>query len=63
MNSSHFQQNLIEHAIYELPTPLKIDVVFMNRLSNEKMRANILKEGVVIYEQKESDKEVYYLHS
>lgn len=51
INSSHSQQNLIEHAIDELPTPLKIDVVFMNRLSNEKLRANIVKEGVVIYEQ------------
>lgn len=48
---SHTEQNLIEHAINELPTPLKIDVVFMNRLKKEKLISNIIKEGVVIYEQ------------
>jgi len=51
INSSHSQQNLMEQSIYELATPLKIDVVFMNRLSKEKMILNIQKEGVVIYEQ------------
>ncbi|QQK78153.1 nucleotidyltransferase domain-containing protein [Salicibibacter cibarius] len=48
-NSSHSQQNLMEQSIYELPTLLKIDVVFMSRLSKEKMISNILKEGAVIY--------------
>ena len=48
---SHTEQNLIEHAINELPTPLKIDVVFMDRLKKEKLISNIIKEGVVIYEQ------------
>ncbi|MBB6450053.1 hypothetical protein HNR44_002031 [Geomicrobium halophilum] len=51
INSSHSQQNLMEQSIYELPTPLKIDVVFISRLSKEKMISNILKESVVIYEQ------------
>lgn len=51
INSSHSQQNLMEQSIYELATPLKIDVVFMSRLSKEKMISNIQKEGVIIYEQ------------
>ncbi|QKE76183.1 nucleotidyltransferase domain-containing protein (plasmid) [Arthrobacter citreus] len=50
-NSSHTQQNIIEHAISQLSTPLKIDVVFMDRLTKEKLIFNIRKEGVVIYEQ------------
>lgn len=49
--SSHTQQNLIEQDIHEMLTPLKIDVVFMDRLTKEKLIANIKKEGVVIYEQ------------
>ncbi|MCQ6275927.1 nucleotidyltransferase domain-containing protein [Bacillus sp. V3B] len=49
--SSHTQQNLIEQAINEMPTPLKIDVVFMDRLNKEKLISNIRKEGIVIYEQ------------
>jgi hypothetical protein len=48
---SHTEQNLIEQAINEMPTPLKIDVVFMDRITKEKMISNIIKEGVVIYEQ------------
>lgn len=51
INSSHSKQNLIEQSIYELPTPLKIDVIFMSRLTKEKLILNIKKEGVVIYEQ------------
>lgn len=49
--SSHTQQNLIEQAIHEMSTPLKIDVIFMDRLSKEKLIFNIREEGVVIYEQ------------
>lgn len=48
---SHTQQNLIEHAISEMSTPLKIDIVFINRLTKEKLISNIKNEGVVIYEQ------------
>jgi uncharacterized protein len=49
--SSHTQQNLIEQDINEMSTPLKIDVIFMDRLAKEKLISNIRKEGVVIYEQ------------
>lgn len=48
---SHTQQNLIEHAISELSTPLKIDLVFINRLRKVKLISNIRNEGEVIYEQ------------
>ena len=34
-----------------MSTPLKIDVIFMDRLAKEKLISNIRKEGVVIYEQ------------
>ncbi|MCM3586956.1 nucleotidyltransferase domain-containing protein [Mesobacillus maritimus] len=50
-NSSPTEQNLIVQTIQELPTPLKIDVVFMDRLTKEKLISNIKSEGVVIYEQ------------
>ena len=49
--SSHTAQNLIEHRIQEMPTPLKVDIIFFNRLAKEKMISNIKKEGVAIYEQ------------
>lgn len=49
--SSHTEQNLIEQTILEMSTPLKIDVVFMDRLKKEKLILNIRREGVVIYEQ------------
>jgi uncharacterized protein len=48
---SHTQQNLISQKIYEMPTPLKIDVLFVNRISKEKLISNIMNEGVVIYEK------------
>lgn len=48
---SHTQQNLIEHAISELSTPLKIDLVFINRLRKVKLISNIRNEEEVIYEQ------------
>jgi uncharacterized protein len=48
---SHTQQNLIAQKIYEMQTPLKIDVLFVNRISKEKLISNIYKEGVVIYEK------------
>lgn len=53
-NCSHSQQNLIEHDISNMLTPLKIDVVFMNRLTKDNLLSNIKKDGVVIYEQGEA---------
>ena len=50
-NATHSQQNLIEYQIQEMPTLLKIDIVFMDRLANEKLIANIVKDGAVVYEQ------------
>ncbi|WP_431308913.1 hypothetical protein [Halalkalibacter flavus] len=49
--SSLTQQNLIEQSINEMSTPLKIDVVFIERLNKEKLIFNIRKDGVVVYEQ------------
>ncbi|WP_062109602.1 nucleotidyltransferase domain-containing protein [Bacillus niameyensis] len=49
--SSHTKQNIVEQAIHEMSTPLKIDIVFMDRLTKEKMISNIRREGVVLYEQ------------
>jgi hypothetical protein len=37
-----------------IPTPLKIDVVFIDRLTKDKLISNIMKDGVVIYEQGEA---------
>ncbi|GMB09190.1 hypothetical protein EDD69_1231 [Thermolongibacillus altinsuensis] len=50
-NASHSEQNLMEHAIQQMPTPFKIDVLFFDRLTKEKLISNILKEGIVIYEK------------
>jgi uncharacterized protein len=50
-NCSHTQQNLIEQAIKDMSTPLKIDVVFIDRLKKEKLIFNIREEGVIVYEQ------------
>lgn len=56
-NSSHTQQNLMEDAIKEMTTPLKMDVVFMDRLTKDKLISNIKRDGVVIYEQGEALRE------
>lgn len=50
-NLSHSEQNLIEADLQSLSTPLKIDVLFMNRLIKEKLIINIRNEGVVLYEK------------
>jgi len=43
--------NLIKDAIQEgIKTPLKIDVVNFHSLEKARLRANILKEGRVLYE-------------
>jgi hypothetical protein len=51
---THSQQNLIEEDIHEMPTPLKIDIVFMDRLSKQTFISNIMKDGVVVYEQRKA---------
>ncbi|MEJ9151414.1 nucleotidyltransferase domain-containing protein [Bacillus smithii] len=50
-NATHSQQNLIEYQIQEMPTLLKIDILFMDRVSKEKLIANIEKDGIVVYER------------
>lgn len=50
-DSSHSQQNLIEQSIQEMSTPLKIDVLFMDRLTKEQLVSNILRDGRIIYEK------------
>jgi len=48
---THSEQNLIENDIHQMSTPLKIDIVFFNRLTKNKLISNILNDGVIIYEQ------------
>lgn len=48
---THSEQNLIEYRIQEIPTYLKIDVLFMDRLTKKNLIWNIEKEGVILYEQ------------
>ncbi|MGG5255143.1 nucleotidyltransferase family protein [Neobacillus sp. SM06] len=50
-HASHQQQNVIHHSINEMSTPLKIDVLFFDRLTKAKLKSNILNEGVIIYEK------------
>jgi|SRR5690625_4216099 len=56
--TTHTEQNLIEMRIQEIPTYLKIDIVFIERLKNEGLLSNILREGVVLYEKGENLREV-----
>lgn len=58
IDATHSQQNIIESNIQEMMTPLKIDVVFIDRLTKEGMLFNIQKEGVIIYEQGKDLREV-----
>lgn len=53
-NATHSQQNLIEFDMKEMSTALKMDIVFTNRLTKEKLISNILKDGMIIYEQGET---------
>lgn len=48
---THSDQNMIEYMIQEIPTPLKIDIVFMDRLLKEELIKNIKRDGVILYEQ------------
>ncbi|MBE3568904.1 MAG: nucleotidyltransferase domain-containing protein [Bacillales bacterium] len=50
-NATCSQQNWIEYQIQEMPTLLKIDILFMDRVSKEKLIANIEKDGMVVYER------------
>lgn len=56
-DATHTEQNLIAQEINEMHTPLKIDIVFMNRLKKEKLILNIKKEGALIYEQGQTIRE------
>lgn len=49
-NATHSQQNMIAFNIQEMSPPLKIDVVFVDRLKKEKMLSNTKHDGVIIYE-------------
>ncbi|ALX50630.1 hypothetical protein AOX59_12405 [Lentibacillus amyloliquefaciens] len=48
---THSEQNLINDRIQEMPTALKIDVVFLDRLTKKGLINNIKQEGVIIYEE------------
>ena len=50
-NLTHSEQNFIEFSIQEIPTHIKIDIVFMDRIKIEDLIKNIKKDGVVLYEQ------------
>ena len=56
-NASHTQQNIILQTINEMSTPLKMDVLFVDRLTKEKLIFNILNDGVLIYEKGEAIRE------
>lgn len=56
-NTTHSEQNLIEYRIQEIPTHLKIDIVFMNRLKKERLIQNIKRDGVILYEQEKALRE------
>ncbi|MFD2759922.1 nucleotidyltransferase family protein [Lentibacillus juripiscarius] len=50
-NTSHSEQNIMEDRIQEMSTHLKLDIVFMNRLTKKDLISNINQEGVIIYEK------------
>ena len=41
----------IKQFIYEMPTPLKVDVLFKDRLKKDELIANIMKDGMVSYDK------------
>ncbi len=41
----------MEDRIQEMSTHLKLDIVFMNRLTKKDLISNINQEGVIIYEK------------
>lgn len=57
VDATHSEQNIIEFNIKEMLTPLKLDIVFADRLTKEKMIANINLEGVIIYDQEKALRE------
>lgn len=46
---------LLSHAIDDIKTLKKIDLVFMNGDSDDNFRLQVLEEGVVIYEQAQNE--------
>lgn len=54
IHSSRHQQNLIEQHIQEMSTPLKIDIVFIDRLTKTSFISNMNRDGVTIYEQRKA---------
>lgn len=50
-NATYSKQNLIENEITEMSTYLKLDIVFVDRLTKKGLINNIKREGKIIYEQ------------
>lgn len=46
-----FDKTYIAGGIEELPTLLKVDLVYVDELSRDKFYENILKEGVIFYDR------------
>lgn len=43
--------NIIKNTLEELPTALKFDLVYYDNINNRKLKKNIDKEGILIYEK------------
>ncbi|UFU00233.1 nucleotidyltransferase domain-containing protein [Radiobacillus kanasensis] len=50
-NINHSEQNIMEYMVREISTHLKVDIVFMDRLSKEELIKKIKRDGVTLYEQ------------
>lgn len=61
--ASRRQQNLMEQHIQEMSTPLKIDIVYLDRLSKKSFILNMIQDGVTIYEQQETVQLDDYKHA
>jgi predicted nucleotidyltransferase len=48
---SAVEKNVLADRIKQLPTPLKIDVLFADQIEKHSLIENIQKEGVVIYDK------------
>lgn len=53
-NITSSEQNMIEDKILSIPTHLKIDIVFFDRLTKDKLVNNIERNGVILYERTEA---------
>ncbi|RYG74180.1 nucleotidyltransferase domain-containing protein [Lentibacillus lipolyticus] len=56
-NMAHSDQNLIEDRIQEMPTHLKLDIVFTDRLRKKRLITNINREGVIVYDKRKAFRE------